>query len=763
MKYLALIGSLALLFLNGSAVGQIKVSGLVTDFSNHQPLIGASIAVENTTDGTVTNSNGQFSIALDQAGVLLVSYTGYESTRFEVIKDIELNIELKKEVNQLKVVEIAAAQTIELQLPASHMKIPKAHLERDNGTSIAPALNRVTGVLMHSGALNTNRITIRGVGNRSPFSTTKIRAYLDDIPLTTGDGETTIEDIDLSLIQGVDVWKGPTASSYGAGLGGMIHLKTKSKKDLVPTTLTSSQTVGSFGLLRNVSTANFTNPKKTLHVGINYNTTHQDGYRENNQFDREAVTLIAKQFSRKGGETTLFGNFTTLKAFIPSSLNREDFENRPQTAAFSWKQVQGFEDYDKAIFGLSHKLRIADLSTFVLKNKTSTFLTYRNAYESRPFNILEELSSSVGIRSTFEFNKEEASNDIIPLVSIGAEAFLENYGWKALETNGGVAGNPLSNNEERRNYLNIFAQSYYGFTSKIKVFAGANLNTTSYQYNDLLKANGVDRSGDYNFTPILSPNLGLSYQFMKPIALFTSISHGFSPPSLEETLNPEGTINPEIGVEKGWNYEIGARGKIAKRITYELTVYTMQVKDLLVARRIAEDQYIGLNAGKTDHSGLEAFMVSEMVKRKKWKLTSFVSYTYAKYRFEEFLDEENDYSGNALTGTPPHLLNAGIDVHSKIGFYGNLTYRFVDAFPIRDDNSIYSDSYQLVRLKFGFKTSLMKKLELNTTVGIDNVYDEKYASMILINAGSFGNNPPRYYYPGLPRNYYASLSLKYSI
>jgi iron complex outermembrane receptor protein len=33
--------------------------------------------------------------------------------------------------------------------------------------------------------------------------------------------------------------------------------------------------------------------------------------------------------------------------------------------------------------------------------------------------------------------------------------------------------------------------------------------------------------------------------------------------------------------------------------------------------------------------------------------------------------------------------------------------------------------------------------------------------MLLINAGSFGGNKPRYYYPGNPINYYTSLKLKY--
>ena len=41
----------------------------------------------------------------------------------------------------------------------------------------------------------------------------------------------------------------------------------------------------------------------------------------------------------------------------------------------------------------------------------------------------------------------------------------------------------------------------------------------------------------------------------------------------------------------------------------------------------------------------------------------------------------------------------------------------------------------------------------------NNLFDKKYASGIVINARGFGGMDPRYYYPGLPRNYFISLNL----
>ena len=97
--------------------------------------------------------------------------------------------------------------------------------------NISSAINEVPGVYMHAGTLNTNRITVRGIGNRSLFSTTKLRSYIDDIPLTNGVGETTVEDFDREILHSVDLYKGPGATAYGSGLGGLMLLRTCNQPD----------------------------------------------------------------------------------------------------------------------------------------------------------------------------------------------------------------------------------------------------------------------------------------------------------------------------------------------------------------------------------------------------------------------------------------------------------------------------------------------------------------------------------------------------
>ena len=188
----------------------------------------------------------------------------------------------------------------------------------------------------------------------------------------------------------------------------------------------------------------------------------------------------------------------------------------------------------------------------------------------------------------------------------------------------------------------------------------------------------------------------------------------------------------------------------------------MDIDNLLVARRTGDDQFIGVNAGNTLHKGIEIGLNYFLIRKEGLQLSHSNSLSLNHYTFEDFKDLENDYSGNDLTGVPDKTFFSQLHLNTLCGFYSFLNYQFIGEIPIRDDNSVYASSYQLVNLKIGYTKTFGKHVKLDTQFGWNNLFDEKYASMLQINAGSFGNNAPRYYYPGNPSNYYANLNLTYS-
>lgn len=742
-----------------SIFAQIQVSGIVTEASGGQILVGATLQGNGDQTSAVTNEKGFFSLQTSSDS-LEINYLGYATGIITPLQDGSFyEIQLQQDAT-LPTLIVRADPQVSLRTAEAVSLLQKRDLGRLQQLSPQQIFNQIPGVYMQSGALNTNRISIRGIGNRSPFSTAKIRAYLDEIPLTSGVGETTIEDIDLSLLDQVEVYKGPTAGNYGAALGGMIHLKT-GRPDTEETSLSLQQEVGDFGRNRQVIQSQYSNPEENLLLQLNYNRTHSDGYRDNNEYDREGFTAIGKIGGGQRHRSTVLVNYTDVKAFIPSSINEIDFRENPQKAAFTWAQVQGFEDYERLLAGISHTYDwLANPQGEVLSSTLSLFSTYRDNYESRPFNILRETNWATGYRFTLDYRKGRQRRQ--PNAQIGVEYFNESYQWTTNVTNGGTLGDLLSDNNETRRYLNVFAGTDWPLSPVLTLKAGLNYNTTQYNLQDFFPGDGNDISGDYQFDAVFSPRLSLNYKLKPGWDVFATLSHGFSMPTLEETLNPDGSRNTDIQPERGWNYEIGTKGSyIDGRLHYDLAIYSMRIQDLLVARRTGLDQFIGINAGRTVHNGLEASL------RYQWlngpmQLTTQASYQYAAYRFEEFVDGDQDYSGNELTGQPPHRFSAWADLSTPLGLYTNISMEYVDAFPMRDDNSIYSDAYVVAFAKIGFRKMLFDFLNIDAYFGVNNISDEQYASMILINAASFGGSAPRYYYPGRPRNIYGGLRLSYT-
>lgn len=701
---------------------------------------------------------------LQEAGTYMISKDGYEAKTVRLEENGLIVVEMSEKPQNLNEVLIKSNhfQSELKKIPASIALISAAVIQSNNTVNIAPLLNSAPGVYMHNGTLSTNRITIRGIGSRTPFGTSKIRSYYQDIPLTNGSGETTIEDIELAGVTRMEVLKGPSSSLFGSGLGGVIQFIPD--KGLFNTNaLQTTYTFGSFGLQKFLARANLAN--KTNSANIIYSNTHNDGYRENNELKRQSLSLASNHYLNASDNLVVIANLIDLKAYIPSSLDREDYINDPETAAFTWGRSKGFEDYTRLLLGLSWQHDFASGA----KQISSVFGSLLDSYEARPFNILDQNTRGAGIRSRFVNSSIVFAKKL--QWTAGLELFSDLNSFKTFENlyqdfppgTGSVKGEQLSDLQEKRNYINFFAEAKFHFSKKTLLDFGFNFNQTFYRLEDKFNGPAKDLSGDYDFKPIVSPKIGITHQLHENGMIFGLISHGFSPPTLEETLLPDGLINTNIRPETGWNYELGSRGNFIKnRFKYELSLYYMDIDNLLVARRTGDDQYVGVNAGKTSHKGIEIGLNYMIINNPAIQISHHNGFSLNDYKFEDFKDLENDYSGNDLTGVPDKIFNSQLFVQSRTGLHGNITYQYVGAIPITDDNTVYSDKYQLVNAKLAYKKSIGEHLQMDVYLGFNNIFNEKYASMLQINAGSFGNNAPRYYYPGEPSSFYSGINLEYT-
>uniref|UniRef100_UPI00404AB9C5 TonB-dependent receptor family protein n=1 Tax=Gelidibacter sp. TaxID=2018083 RepID=UPI00404AB9C5 len=666
----------------------------------------------------------------------------------------------ESDTTKLSEVTLYATNTTYQNSPSSVSVISAKELSQTDGVILTNNLNKIPGVTMQQGTLNTNRITIRGIGARSQFSTNRVKAYFDNIPLTNGEGETTIEDIDMETLGGLTILKGSNNSQYGSGLGGVILLTSKEESNQSSFAKTATL-LGSFELWKQTLAIGISNERSSLNVS--YNHLQNEGFRANSRYNRHSVNITGKHQLNEKSTLSFIGIFTKLKAFIPSSINETDFLNNPEIAATNWAEAEGFESYDKVLLGLNYDVKFSSKLTL----STSVFGTYKNAYEPRPFDILEDNTNTFGLRSVMNYQSKFLS---FPTKwTVGGELLTEDYTFSLIEnlyqtqpSNGSIEGNAFAKTNQKRQYISLFLEQTTEINSKLFIEAGLSFNQTNYSLKDVFETASNANRQDYSFDNVLSPRLGLSYKIAPNQNLFAAISKGFSIPSVAETLTPEGQINTELKPESGWNYEIGYKAFLFQnKLSTEVTLYSTQIRNLLVARRIAEDQFVGINAGESSHKGIELFVKYRANINKYIEMTPYFTGSFNHFRFKDFVDDDNDYSGNKLTGAPNYQWQTGVDLQSTFGWALNVSMLNMGKMPLNDANSLFSSSYAVTNINTTYQFALLKDLTAELSAGINNVFDKNYAASILPNAVGFGAALPRFYYPGNPLNVYGGVSLVY--
>ncbi|HLP73275.1 MAG TPA: TonB-dependent receptor, partial [Bacteroidales bacterium] len=486
-----------------------------------------------------------------------------------------------------------------------------------------------------------------------------------------------------------------------------------------------------------------TSAKNKTYIWGNLSHLGSDGFRENNDYSRNSgISTIRWEHPAWSLNSTLM--LTDVRAGIPSSIGKTQLETAPRTAASNWLAVKGYKKYTKAIGALSFKHNTSD----IISGEAVVFGKWNNDYERRPFNNLDDMSSGGGFR--YEFSLQPGNLQW----TSGTEIIYEEYTWKLDKDN-----TIINHNSEKRNQYSFFTNLTYRI-SALSLSAATALNYISYSLVDRFPADG-DQSGKHRFDPVFSPRLGANYKVSEHLSVYASAGHGFSMPSTEETLLPEGLINNNIKPEKGFQYESGVRiGSGTSRFEADAAVYLIDLNNLLVTKRLSEDIFTGINAGKTRHYGLELQLRADVFASNRFpgKITSSASYTWSRNRFVDFNDDGTVYDGRYLPGIPDQVLNAGLNWLPFKSITISPQIQYTGFQYLTDDNSLKYPGYLIFSVRASSVFSL-KGSRMTAFAGINNLTGTEYASMVVVNALPPPNGEPRYYYPGMPWNFYFGLSL----
>jgi iron complex outermembrane receptor protein len=652
----------------------------------------------------------------------------------------------------------------QLDAPRSIGVLTAEDFHRNNGLSLENSLNLIPGVSMGSRtSFGGQRIIIRGYGNNTNFNGQGVQVLLNNIPITDATGTTILDDIDFATLGKVEVVKGPASSLYGAGIAGVVNLYTM-KPQPNQTRFVLENTGGSNGLWR----TNARLETATEHSALLFNYGHQEeeGWRTN--------SASRKDYAQFSGDFFV-SDKNTISAYFAYAHSLEQLAGEMTDSIFYhrivWSDPAYLVNGSKTVI---ESFRAGVTDNYKIDGHFSNQTTvYTNSYTlNQPFahGLTDNQAFTFGGRTGFVYSSDTGNVTVHGI--LGAQfqktiAFNKGYN---LTNNvlGGIRGD-LQNSSQG---YNIFTEWKFSLPSQLILTAGGSLNFTEYAITDMLANSAnpthANQSGDRSFSPAFMPRISLLKLLNEHVSVYADVSRGYTPPPTADVINSVlGTANKTLKPESGIQYEIGSKGDLANgKLSYQLALFDLDVHNKIVAQQIpasgSTPTYATfVNAGRQQDLGVELALSYAIVNDPNAAvslLRPFVTYTASDFKYKDFYSDNNhnaatlNFSNNKVAGVAPNVVNAGIDLQTKLGFYTYLTYRYVDAVPYTFDNLYSARSFNLLNAKVGYRSQLGPHFSVDLYAGVDNLTNSTYYSFLFFSGTLAGTTDPHF----LPMPYNAA-------
>ncbi len=719
---------------------QTLVHGRVVDRQTGAAVAGAAVVITGTENGTMTSDAGSFTLrSRGPVSSLTVSSIGYE-TQTVAVSDATavLEIRLRPAPVPIPGIDVVSGRAT----PAVGV-LTQHDLERGNELRLESSINTVPGVFMQSRTpWGGARITIRGYypstsGNSPNSNGLGYRVFLNDIPITDAAGVTILDDVDFATLGQVEVIKGPASSEYGSYIGGAVRFTTE-RPAPNETALSQEVTGGRYGLLR----TNTTLRKGTDNsdVVLNYGYQAYDSFRAHSGSTKHYVTASAD--FRAGDAQTVSTYFAYNRSFeeLAGEIDASDLYARNPLSNAAYLANDSHIAVDGFLAGVTDHVRLGP----GLSNRTTVWGTGQRFDQRFAHGLTDNDEFSFGARSVLEWAGRIGN-------SVGVTGSLGGMLQRSNITTNGVFIIPAPPFPQRptdqQNYAtnaSLFTEWSFDVPAGARLTVGAGLHDNAFGIRNLLRNGQVFDSATVqvrSFDAVITPRISLAKELGGGTSVYASVSSGYAPPLLSNTVANDGTVNLALDPERAVQYELGAQGALFdRRLSARVSLYDIENEDKLVSATSNSVTYT-TNAGKQRNRGAELSLSWLAVDEPEGVLSRvrpWITYSYTDAEFIDFKSDANnttetvDYSGNAVPRVPKNMFSAGVDLATQPGVYLNGTYRRVGEVPVTFDNSTWVDGYDLVDLKAGVERALAPRWRLNVFGGADNLTNETYYSFLFV-------------------------------
>ena len=628
--------------------------------------------------------------------------------------------------------------------------------------SLAEAFQAIPGLFVQNrrnysfsgGVRLAIRAPVRSFGMRG------LQVLQDGIPLTTADGTTQPNNIDLGAMGRGEIIRGPSSVLYGNSAGGVMNLTT----EFAPPgtfTITPDIQFGSYGYNR--QQVKIAGTADRVGYVVNVTRTETDGYRRDEATGygshaeiTQANAVIRAELSPDTEIRGVFNVFDMPFGQGASTLSRDDARNNPRSVR-SLAVRQGFgEAATQGQGGVTIEHRFGNGHTF----RASGWAMWRDLYNPIPFRIIDLARSGNGFRS--EYLGGTMLGDMPMDWTVGFDLSSQRddrkeFGNAGVPDSGGLAERGDLQQDQQEDVLSLgpFVQVGIEPHPRWRLTAGVRYDYFDFDVQDAFLDNG-DQSGGRTLDAA-SPMVGVTFEAAPGVNIYGTYATAYETPTTVELSNRpsgEGGFNEDLEAQDLRSFEGGIRGLVEGwRLRYEVAGYVSTLDNALVGFQDVSEQNFFRNAGESSRNGIELFLDWTPVSGVRTRL----AYTYQDFQFERFVTDNDDFSGNTEPGAPPHFAFWDLTYVAPFGLRSTVQATWVDAYFVDNENTVSNWAYTVVGLRFGLDRRA-NEFGLRPFFGIDNLFNTRYNSSTIPNA--FG--PPgreRYFEPSPGREVYGGFTL----
>ena len=644
--------------------------------------------------------------------------------------------------------------------------LTEEELNRNNPAFIEQSLGTMAGVQVDKRTqLGGQRLVIRGYGNDQKFNNWGIKAYYNGVPITTAEGVTILDDIDFSNVNNIEVIKGPAATMYGGGVGGVARFYMKSSEDK-GVSLTEKFSLGSYGLFQSNTRLDVVNDSSA--IALTYGHLQSDGYRPRGSSLKNFLTFFGEFKLNKKQSVTAFMSHNYSLEGVTGQISYADYYAGIDNGNTAYAKKNARNEIQSTRFALTHRYAFSKK----IDNNTTAFYSNQDFTRVAAGATENSLNPNFGIRSVFNV-KSNFTSKILNEISIGTElqqsrSLISNYRFLGTDDANPLKVQELSKGGSYFKYItNQSAVFFHNRTTfdalNLSLIIGLSANQISYTRLDLLASPGLitgydkDLSFDKSFATSFNPHIALQKSIKQQI-INLSYSEGYNAPTVSTSfIGVINKVNDNLLPEKAKMIDLGIQGLLFDNtLDYQVSFFNININNKLTQLsgvNPAGGTYAYFaNTGNQTNRGMELSVRYLIIPKEKSlikKIEPFLNYANYNFKYSDFKTKFGndivDYTNKQVVGVPQTKYTFGIDIITKMGLYLNNTYNVMGDVYTDFANTNNVKGFSLLNSKIGYQIT-GKKMDFDVYFAGNNLTNQiNYTFLFLgnnVNDSDTGSNYP---------------------